>query len=59
MWQDHLLSVSRLFVEHTKHFMERNGIKLDNRNNTSKEKSMGPRIKNLDSCDSDSDSEGK
>ena len=59
MWQDHLLSVSRLFVEHTKHFMERNGIKLDGRNNVSKEKAMGPRIKNLDSCDSDSDLEGK
>ena len=60
VWQDHLLSVSRLFVEHTKHFMQRNGIKIDNRSsNDSKEKFMGPRIKNLDSCDSESDSEGK
>ena len=58
MWQDHLLNVSRLFVEHTKHFMQRNGIKVDNRNITSIEK-IGPRIKNLDSCDSESDLEGK
>ena len=59
VWQDHLLSVSRLFVEHTKHFMQRNGIKIDSRSKYSKEKFMGPRIKNLDSCDSESDSEGK
>ncbi len=32
MWQDHLLQVSRLFVEHTKLFMHKNGLHIEETN---------------------------
>lgn len=56
MWQDHLVSVSKLFVEHTKLFMMKNGIKADSSNGICKS-ATSPRIKNLDSCDSDTEGE--
>ena len=54
MWQDHLVSVSKLFVEHTKLFMIKNGIKADANNGMCKS-ATSPRIKNLDNCDSDTE----
>ena len=56
MWQDHLVSVSKLFVEHTKLFMLKNGIKADGNNSMCKS-ATSPRIKNLDDCDSDTEGE--
>lgn len=52
MWQEHLLHVSRLFVEHTKHFMQRNGIRTDSGSGGQIERRSGPKIKDVDRTDS-------
>ena len=56
MWQDHLVSVSKLFVEHTKLFMLKNGLTADNSNGICKS-ATSPTIKNLDSCNNDTEGE--
>ena len=56
MWQDHLVSVSKLFVERTKLFMLKNSMKADGNSGMCKS-ATSPRIKNLDNCDSDTEGE--
>ena len=52
MWQDHLVQVSKLFVQHTKLFMRKNGVHTENRNGVRKHP-ITPRVRQLDGYDSD------
>ena len=52
MWQDHLVQVSKLFVQHTKLFMRKNGVHTEGRNGVRKHH-VTPRVRQLDGYDSD------
>ena len=52
MWQDHLVQVSKLFVQHTKLFMRKNGVHTEGRNGVRKHH-VTPRVRVLDGYDSD------
>ena len=52
MWQDHLVQVSKLFVQHTKLFMRKNGVHTEGRNGVRKHQ-VTPRVRQLDGYDSD------
>ncbi len=56
MWQDHLVQVSKLFVQHTKLFMHRNGVR-DTPDSSgpspAKKHHIVPRTRQLDGYDSD------
>ena len=50
MWQDHLVQVSKLFVQHTKLFMRKNGVHTEGRNGVRKHQ-VTPRVRQLDGYD--------
>lgn len=56
VWQDHLVSVSKLFVEHTRLFMLRKGLKTEGPNGVARSDTSSE-TKILDSCDIESEGE--
>ena len=59
MWQDHLVQVSKLFVQHTKLFMHKNGVRMEAKgSNGVSRHHITPRIGQLDGYDSDFEGKG-